>query len=112
MRERKRRNFNQGYKGGLHLGRFSGIIVMIGIFGMLALYSVLQSNNFSVRGEAISKLEARKMELVAEKERLEVEASRLQSLQEIQKTYGNSGSQKLVPVQKINYLPSSNVAVK
>lgn len=93
------------------VGRFSTVAIMIGIFGLLALYSVLQSNNFSVRGDEISKLESQKRQLVAEKERLEVEATRLQSLQEIQKS-GNGSTQKMVPIQKINYLPSSNVAVK
>lgn len=111
MRERKRRNFNQGYKGGLFFGRASGAVLMIAIVGLLSLYSVLQANSQSVRGEKLSDLEVQKSRLVEEKERLLVEATRLQSLKEIQKVQTGNVN-KLVPVQKINYLPSTNVAVK
>jgi hypothetical protein len=112
MRERKRRNFNQGYKGSLFLGRATGAIVIIGIMGFLVLYTVLQVNEESVRGDKLSELMARKNQLSAEKDRLMVEATRLQSIQEIQKDYQDSEIKKMVPVQKINYLPTTNVAVK
>jgi hypothetical protein len=112
MRERKRRNFNQGYKGGLTLGRASGAVVMLGIMGLLALYTVLQINQQSVRGIRLSELEKRKTQLSEEKERLLVQSTRLQSIQEIQKNYKSEGETKMIPVQKINYLPTTNVALK
>lgn len=111
MRDRKRRNFNQGYRGGLFFGKATGAIVMIALMGALGLMIVLQINDQSAKGYALSDLESRKAKLLAEKERLQIEAVRLQSIQEIQKENSTS-DKKFVPVQKINYLPSTNVAVK
>lgn len=110
MRERKRRNFNQGYKGGLFFGKATGAIIMIALMGALGLMIVLQVNDQSAKGYTLSELESRKAKLSAEKDRLQIEATRLQSIQEIQKS--TTSSAKFVPVQKINYLPSTNVAVK
>lgn len=59
----------------------------------------------AIRGYDIAELEKQKQELLAEKERLEIESSRLQSIQEIEKGLKNSG---MVPVKKINYVTASS----
>lgn len=109
MRER-RRKFNQNTSSGLILGRASGVVVSIGLIFMLGLLYLSQSNAIALKGYSLSELEKRKEELTAEKERLQIEATRLQSIQEIQKS--TNSSSKFVPTTKINYLPGSNVAVK
>jgi hypothetical protein len=58
----------------------------------------------AVRGYDIAALEKQKQELLAERERLEIEASRFQSIQEIESGLKNSG---MVPVKKINYVSTS-----
>lgn len=111
MRERKRKYFNQNYKGSLLFGRASITIVGVCLVFTLGLLYLSQSNAIALKGDALSDLEQRRSQLSVEKERLEIEATRLQSIQEIQKEASESGK-KFVPVQKINYLPTSNVAVK
>lgn len=112
MRERKRRNFNQAYKSNILLGRGSIVIASIGLVVMLGLLYLSQSNAIALKGYALSDLEKRKSELEAEKDRLQIEATRLQSIQEIQKSQSQSSGSSYVPVQKINYLPSTNVAIR
>ncbi|MDD3481295.1 MAG: hypothetical protein PHW75_03730, partial [Patescibacteria group bacterium] len=71
------------------------------------------SNSVAVKGETLSDLEARKAELTEERDRLRIEATRLQSIKELEDSLsGEEDGDKYVPVDKINYLPSSNVAVK
>lgn len=113
MRERKRKNFNQGFKSNFLLGRASMVVVSIGLVFMLGLLYLSQSNAIALKGDNLSDLEARKNQLQEEKERLQIEATRLQSIQEIEKTStGANSNTKFVPIQKINFLPGSNVAVK
>jgi hypothetical protein len=112
MRERRRKNFNQGFKSNIMLGRASVALVSVGLIFMLGLLYLSQSNAISLKGYSLSELEKQKEELQAEKERLQIEATRLQSIQEIQKSSSNVGTTKYVPIQKINYLPTTNVAVK
>ncbi len=113
MRERKRRNFTGNYKSNLILGRASVTLAGVGLLFMFGLLYLSQSNMIALRGDALSELENKKVELEAERDRLMVEAARLQSIQEIEKeAIGGTNNSIYVPVDKINYLPSSNVAVK
>jgi hypothetical protein len=112
MRERKRRNFSQGYKSNFFVGKASIIFVSIGLLFMFGVLYISQSNTLAAKTDTLSDLQTQKDKLTIEKERLEIEATRLQSIQEIQKTTTQNGSTKLVPVQKINYLTSSNVVIK
>lgn len=109
MKDRlKRRKFNRTYKSNFQVGKMSlGIIVVLILFVFGLLY-LSQSNKMALRGYDIADLEQQKQELMSERERLEIESSRLQSLQEIEKGLKDS---KLVPVNKINYIPTSeNIA--
>ena len=114
MRKRKRKNFQKNYKGNLIIGRASISIVAIILIFMLGMLYLSQMNTFSVKGASITDLDFRKRQLEEERDRLQIEATRLQSIQEIEKSLNddNSTKDKYVPVDKINYLPSSNVAVK
>jgi hypothetical protein len=114
MRARKRKNFQKNYKSNLIIGKASISIVSIALIFMLGMLYLSQLNSFAVKGASISELEAQKNQLESERDRLQIEATRLQSIQEIEKTLdsNNVGTDKYVPVDKINYLPSSNVAVK
>lgn len=112
MRERKRKNYNEGFKSNVLLGRASIFLVSIGLMFMLGLLYLSQSNAIALKGYSLSELEKKKEELQAEKDRLQIEANRLQSIQEIQKSSSAVLPSKFIPVQKVNYLPSSSVAVK
>lgn len=109
MKDRlKRRKFNRNYKSDFRVGKMTlGIVVVLILFAASLLY-LSQSNKMALRGYDIAELEQQKQELLAERERLEIESSRLQSIQEIENGLKDS---KLVPVKKINYIPTtSNIA--
>lgn len=112
MRERKRRNFTGNYKSNLILGRASMTLAGVGLLLMFGLLYLSQSNAIALKGYTLSELESRKTELEVERDRLIVEAARLQSIQEIEKEVNSEDTSEYVPVDKINYLPSTNVAVK
>ena len=95
------------------LGKASFLMVAIVLMFAIGLLYLSQSNSIAVKGATLSELENQKAELEEERDRLRVEATRLQSLQEIEKSLEEEGATSdYVPVTKINYLPSSNVAVK
>jgi vacuolar-type H+-ATPase subunit I/STV1 len=87
-------------------------LVSVGLIFMFGLLYLSQSNAIALKGYSLSELEKKKSELQEEKERLQIEATRLQSIQEIQKSSSSVAPTKYVPIQKINYLPTTNVAVK
>lgn len=111
MKDRlKRRKFNRNYKSSFRLGKYSVAFVVVSIVFVSSLLYLSQSNKMALRGYDIAELEQKKQELLQEKERLEIESSRLQSIQEIQGGIKDSG---MVPINKINYLPAntSNIAM-
>ena len=111
MRDRtKKRKFNRSYRPQFRFGRFGiiGMILLLILVGGLLYLS--QSNKMAVRGYDIAKLESEKQQLLEERERLEIETSRLQSIQEIEKGLESSG---MVPVKKINYIAApATIALK
>lgn len=109
MKDRlKRRKFNRTYKSNFRVGKMTlGIIIVLILFVTSLLY-LSQSNKMALRGYDIAELEQQRQDLLAERERLEIESSRLQSIKEIENGLKDS---KLVPVKKINYIPTtSNIA--
>ena len=111
MRERKRKNFNQGYRSNFFVGKASIIFVSIGLVFMFGVLYISQTNTLAAKSDTLSDLQTQKDKLTAEKERLEIEATRLQSISEFQKAPATTNT-KMVPTQKINYVTSSNVALK
>jgi cell division protein FtsL len=112
MRERKRKAFNQNYNSGFKIGRYSSVVVGCLLVASLFIFVSLISSRTVYKQDEINVLNSKKQELEKERDRLKYEANRLQSIQEIQKTSGQSSDSKMVPVKKINYLPSSNVALR
>lgn len=71
-------------------------VVAVVIFAAFALFYLSQSTQSTTRNYTISDLESQKNQIQSETERLEVEATRLKSLKEIE---GNAGRLNLEPVK-------------
>lgn len=71
-------------------------IVVVVIFAAFALFYLSQSTQSTTRNYTISDLESQKNQIQSETERLEVEATRLKSLKEIE---SNTGRLNLEPVK-------------
>ncbi|NIM46778.1 MAG: hypothetical protein GTN40_01305 [Candidatus Aenigmarchaeota archaeon] len=106
---RRRRQFSRGYQKTARVGPVSlGFITVVLLF-ILSLLYLAQSNRIAVRGYEISELEKKQTELIEERERLEIEAARLKSIQEIQKGASNS---KMEPTKQINYVEYTSDIVR
>lgn len=110
MRDRtKRRKFAKSYKSTFHLGKIGITVAVTGLVLVLGLLYLNKSNQMAISGYDIAKLETQQKQLIEDNERLLIEASRLQSIQQIDAGIKDSG---MVPVKKINYLPGgTNVAL-
>ena len=102
MKDRtKRRKFNKQYRPQFKIGKYSlGFIILLLLFSLSLLY-LSQSNKMAVKGYDIANFEKDKQTLMDEQERLEIESSRLQSIQKIENDLKGSD---MVPVKKINYI--------
>ena len=114
MRERKRRSFSREYRGNIITGPIT--ISLILVFALLIpwIAETLNRSQELVVKDRIYELQSTRIELEEERDRLRAEATRLQSIQEIEKALKSSDNSqdKYVPVDKINYLPSTNIAIK
>jgi len=110
MRDRaKRRKFNRSYKPTFKLSKLGLVITSVVIVFALGLLYLSQSNKMATSGYDISKLEAQRQELKQQNEQLQIQASRFQSIEQIDSGIKTNG---MVPVKQINYLPgSTSVAV-
>lgn len=103
MRDRaKRRKFTRSYKPTFRLSRIGITVLAGGLVLVLGLLYLSQSNQMATSGYDIAKLEGMQQQLAADNERLQIEASRLQSIQQIDAGIKDAG---MVSVKKINYLP-------
>jgi len=113
MRERRRKKFSRGYRSNFAIGKTSIIVIGILIFATMLVLLRVQENGMDVRQAGLDELKSQKIELEEERDRLKIEATRLQSIKEIENSLNSDKStDKYVPVDKINYLPTTNVAVK
>lgn len=115
MRDRKRKQFQRNFKNSFIVGRVTKSIVTISLLLLVGMLYLSQQNIFAVRGVRITELETKKATLEEERDRLQLEATRLQSIQELERRLDESDSplrERYVPIDKINYLPSSNVAAR
>lgn len=110
MRDRaKRRKFTRNYKSSFRLNKTGLTLAVSGLVLVLGLLYLSQSNQMATSGYDIAKLESQQKQLVEDNERLQIEASRLQSIQQIDTGIKSSG---MVPVKTINYLPGgTSVAI-
>lgn len=103
MRDRtKRRKFSRNYKPTFRLSKIGLTVASAGLVLVLGLLYLSQSNQMATSGYDIAKLESQQQQLMADNERLQIEASRLQSIQQIDAGIKSSG---MIPVKQINYLP-------
>ncbi|MDD3679014.1 MAG: hypothetical protein PHT36_02085 [Patescibacteria group bacterium] len=114
MRERKRRSFSKGYKSNIITGPITISLLLVFTLLIPWIAETINRSQELVIKDRIYELQSSKTELEEERDRLRAEATRLQSIQEIEKVLNSSDSSqdRYVPVDKINYLPSTNVAVK
>jgi uncharacterized membrane protein len=102
MRDRtKRRKFARNYKPTFRLSKIGLTVAAAGLILVLGLLYLSQSNQMATSGYDIAKLESQQKQLRDDNERLQIEASRLQSIQQIDTGIKTSG---MVPVKQINYL--------
>jgi len=87
----------------ISVGPISFKFILIAILCVLGLMFIGQSNESSLKGYRIRDLEETKNRLIAENEKLGVEAARLKALGVIENKDLN-----LLPPQKIDYLPAQN----
>ncbi|MEK7447551.1 MAG: hypothetical protein AAB632_02025 [Patescibacteria group bacterium] len=105
MRNRKKKKvFNKKQRNPFKVGKMTVGFMAVFVLLPLCIFLLSQTNQMTMKGDDISRLEKRKQELTDEKQRLEVEAARLQSIQEIQKDVSKTD---MVPTKKVNYVNSS-----
>jgi Tfp pilus assembly protein PilN len=103
MRDRaKRRRFNKNYKPTFRLSKLGLLVAVTGLVLTLGLLYLSQSNQMATSGYDIANLQSQQQQLKDDNERLQIEASRLQSIQQIQTGIKDSG---MVPIKTINYVP-------
>ena len=84
----------------LHLGPVSATFVVITAISLLALLYLNQITKTNVFGTQISSLQQKASQLSSSKQDLEVEAARLQSIEEIQKSPAVSA---MTPESQVSY---------
>jgi len=84
----------------LRIGPVSVRFVTIALVTILSIIYLTQSNMAATKGYRLKELQKRQEEISLENERLEVEASRLRSLNNIKKTVREK---KMVPIEGIEY---------
>jgi len=91
-------------KNGLVLGPKSLKLMMIVFFGILVLFYLAQNAQGATKKYDVNTLKTEKEELITQKEQLEVEAARLQSLGKVEE---GSKTNNLTPVKEIETLDST-----
>jgi len=93
----------------LKVGPVSLSFIAIAIACILALFYLSQANQAAIKGYQIQELENKNAEMIAEREKLEVEMASLQSINQIE---SKGAVNSMVPSKKINYWPATTVASK
>lgn len=101
----KKRTVDRKVFIGPKAARFIAII----IFGALGLLYLTQSTQGADRSYKLRDLSAQQLQLVEQRDRLKVEESRLESLNEIDKALNPApvDATKMQPTNQVNYLPSN-----
>lgn len=109
MRDRaKRRKFRKEYKPTFKLSRIGVVVSVVSLTLVLGLLYLSQSNQMATSGYDIAKLQQQQQDLKLQNEQLQIQASRLQSIQSIDSGIAKSG---MVPVSKIDYVPTDSGSV-
>jgi len=106
----KKRTIGRRLSIGPRATRFTAVV----IFAALGLLYLTQSTQGADRSYKIRDLNEKKSQLLEERDRLRIEKSRLESLNEIDKTLNPpplpSDQNKMQPIPEVNYLPSDEIA--
>jgi len=104
----KKRTINKRISIGPKASRFIAVIV----FAALGILYLTQSTQGADRSYKIRDLTAEKSQLLEERDRLKIEESRLESLNEIDKTLTpqQENEKQMEPISSINYLPNDKIA--
>jgi len=98
----------------LSIGPKAARFIAVVIFAALGLLYLTQSTQGADRSYKIRDLTAEKSQLLEQRDRLRIEESRLESLNEIDKTLNPPPSpdnqNKMQPTSEVNYLPSDEIA--
>ena len=110
MRNRKKKKvFNKRYKRQFKMGKMAIGFTAVFIILPICIFLLSQTNQMTMKGDKIAKLEQKTKELSDENQQLEVEAARLESIQGIQKDVPKTD---MVPTKQVNYVNSqTNVAL-
>ena len=95
-RNRKKRSLNQELK----IGPVSVRFITIALITVLSIIYLAQSNLTATKGYQLKELQSREEELGLENERLEVEASRLKALKNIEKV---AEENDMVAIDQLKY---------
>lgn len=107
---RQTKTIQKKYQPTLTIGPVSLSFVTIILVLILAVFYLVFSTQLTSRGYELEKIKAKKVELLAENERLEIETSRLQSLRKIEEA---AKEVKMVPTEKVYYTsPQEGVALR
>lgn len=100
----------QAYAPQVKVGKRSLGFITIALFLVLSLFYLAQANEIATKGYKIRELEEKKTEALEKQERLNIEATRLRSIKEIQNNASNS---QMVPATEVNYVsPEKSFAKK
>ncbi len=84
----------------LRVGPLSVRFITIALITILSIIYLAQSNTAATKGYRLKELEKKQEEIALENERLEVEASRLRSLDNIKETAQKKGME---PIDQVRY---------
>jgi len=99
------KTIKKNYKPIVSVGPVSLSFNTIFLFLILAIFYFTFSTQISAKGYELEKIKSQKAEIMAENEKLEVEAARLQSLWRIEQSAQELG---MIKSQNIQYASSSN----
>ncbi|MCL5093904.1 MAG: hypothetical protein M1355_02140 [Patescibacteria group bacterium] len=106
----KRRKYTRNYRGILRLGNFSLFALSLILFFLITVLFLIQSNRVAVRGYEISELEKEVAILKEQNEKIQLEASKYESVNRVREELKNSN---MVPIKQINYVYSKKgIALK
>ena len=106
----KKRTVSKKFSIGPKASRFIAVVV----FAALGIIYLTQSTQGADRSYKVRDLSSEKTQLLEQRDRLKIEESRLESLNEIDKSINPEPSpeegNKLAPVSQVNYLSNDRIA--
>jgi hypothetical protein len=99
----------QTAKKSFKIGPVSLNFITIIIISLLSLFYLIQSQQSATKGYVIQDIQKQQQDLVSQNDQLQIQASQLKSLQNIQNT---AQSLQMVPTTQLNYIASTSTTSK